>query len=73
EVTQTGWAKVHKGEKFSGENNEQGFGNTVINIGDYAGVDIEVDEYRDSDQRIIDVSLQAASGDGTYRRAHKIR
>lgn len=72
EVLETGLAKVHKGERFSGVNNEMGFGNTVVNISDYAGVDIEVDEYKDSDQRIIDVSIGAASGDGTYRRTHKI-
>lgn len=72
EVLKSGWAKVDKGEVFSGVNNEMGFGNTIVNISDYAGVDIEVNEYKDSDQRIIDVSLAAAAGDGNYRRSHKI-
>ncbi|KKM77070.1 hypothetical protein LCGC14_1373780 [marine sediment metagenome] len=71
-VTQTGWAKVDKGEVFSGVNNEQGFGGTIVNISDYAGVDIEVNEYKESDQRIVDVTMRAAAGDGSYRRQHKI-
>jgi len=72
EGTRTGWAKVHEGERYSGVDNEQGFGNTVVNINDFAGLDVEVDEYKDSDQRIIDVSLMAAAGNGTYRRVHRI-
>jgi len=72
EVTRTGWAKVHEGERYSGVDNEQGFGNTIVNISDFAGLDVEVNEYKDSDQRIIDVSLKAAAGNGTYRRVHRI-
>lgn len=69
-VEETGWAKVHKGETYSGVNNE--VGDTVVNISDYVGVDIEVNEYKDSDQRIVDVALTAAAGNGAYRRAHNI-
>lgn len=71
-VERTGLAKIHRGEVLSGVNNEQGLGNTIVNISDYAGVDIEVREYMQSDQRIVDVSLEHAAGDGTYRRAHEI-
>ncbi len=71
-VTQTGFAKIHKGEVISGVNNEMGFGGVTVN--NYASdvVDVEVMD----EGRVIEISrrasIQAAAGDGPYRRAHKI-
>lgn len=71
-VEKTGWAKVHKGETFSGVG---GAGGVVINISNVPeGYTIsEEREYMLGDQRIIDVSMQAAAGDGGYMRAHNLR
>lgn len=72
EVTKTGLAKVHKGEVFSGVNNEMGFGGITVNnyLGDI--VDVEVMD----EERVINItrktSIQMAALDGEYRQAHNI-
>ncbi len=48
-----------------------GFGENIT-INNYASDVVEINTYKDSDQRIIDVCNLAASGDGTYRDVHKI-
>jgi len=66
-VERTGWAKVHKGETYSGVG---GGGNVVINI-DNRGQPLSVIGYeqRDAeDQRIIDLVVDNAQGDGPVRR-----
>ena len=66
-VEETGWAKVHKGETYSGVG---GGGNVVINI-DNRGQPLNVMGYeqRDvEDQRIIDIVVDNAQGDGPVRR-----
>lgn len=72
EVTQTGLAKIHKGESLSGVNNEMGFGGITVNnyVGD--SVDVEVMD----EERVINItriaSIQMANYDGDYRGAHGI-
>ncbi len=72
DVLETGWAKVHKGERFSGVNNEQGFGGITVN--NYLGdtVDVEVID----EEKVINItrraSIQMAAYDGDYRNAHGI-
>jgi hypothetical protein len=72
EVLQTGLAIVHKGEKFSGVNNEMGFGGITVN--NYLGdtVDVEVMD----EEQVINItrkaSIQMAAFDGEYQRAHRL-
>lgn len=69
-VLQTGWAKVHKGETFSGVGGGGG-GNIDVRIhneGQPAEI-TDIESYMISDQRIIDVTMQAAETDGGYRRS----
>ena len=72
EVLETGLAKVHKGEVFSGVNNEMGFGGIIVNNYVSDAVDVEVMD----DERVINItkraSIQMAATDGEYRQAHKI-
>jgi len=66
-VTQTGWAKVHKGETFSGV---QGGGPTEYHIHNEGTEKLEisnVEEYMLSDRRIRDVTLQVMRTDVKYQ------
>lgn len=69
-VTKTGWAKVDKGEVFSGVNNEMGFGNITINNNASDVVEVETM----TEERVINISrrtsMQSAASDGAYRRSH---
>lgn len=70
-VTKTGWAKVHQGETYSGVGGSRnGIVINVHNVPEHYTIS-EAEEYMFGDQRIIDVSMQAAEGNGPYRRAHK--
>jgi len=66
-IEKTGWAKVHKGETYSGVG---GGGSVVINI-DNRGQPLNVIGYEQreaEDQRIIDIVFDNAQGDGPIRR-----
>ena len=70
EVTKTGLAVIHKGEKYSGVGG--GGGNLDVHIhneGEGKFEISEVEEYAISDQRIIDVTIRAAAEYGPYRRS----
>lgn len=69
EVLKTGMAVIHKGETYSGVNGNYGRAQIVINNTVSDRVDVEIDEYMQSDQRIIDVTMRAAETDGPYRRS----
>jgi len=68
-VEKTGWAKIHKGETYSGVNGS--YGKSTVNVYNTISdrVEVEVEEYMQSDQRIIDVSMKAAGTDSLYRRS----
>ena len=71
-VEKTGWAKVHRGEKYSGVGG--GGGNLDVHIHNEGEGKLEiseVEEYAISDQRIIDVIIRAAAEYGPYRRSIK--
>jgi len=68
-VEKTGIVKVHKGEDITPAGRGSGI---TVNVNDYAGVNVEIDEertYMNSDQRIIDVTMKAAGSHGPYRRS----
>ena len=67
-VDRSGLAVIHKGETVT----PAGGGNVTVNVNNQAGVQVDVDNYMQSDQRIIDVTLRAAAGNGTYRRGHRL-
>lgn len=72
-VERTGWAKVHRGETFSGVG--KGGGGLTVNVNnDNLGVEIDVSEadmYILGDQRIVDVFVTRAGTDGSLRKAIK--
>lgn len=73
-VEKTGLAVVHKGETFSGVGGERSI---VVNVNndDRTLGPIEVtraESYMLSDQRIIDLSIQAAQTNARYRKSHRI-
>jgi len=68
-VDRSGLAVIHKGETVT----PAGGGNVTVNVNNQAGVQVDVDNYMQSDQRIIDVTLRAAAGNGTYQRSHGLR
>ncbi len=63
-VTKTGWAKIHKGETFSGE------GGIQVNINNTVSdrVDVNVE---DAEQGILNIMIKAAANNGPYRRSIK--
>lgn len=67
-VEKTGWAKVHKGEAFSGV----GGGKLEVNV-TYAGQEKPVvsDAKFDFKRQVLNITMEAAGTDGPYRRAHK--
>ncbi len=67
-VTKTGWAKVDKGEAFSGVNGE--FGRANITINTLPGESAEVEEGVDG-ETIIHIVRQALASDGPTRRMVK--
>lgn len=69
DVLKTGLAVIHRGETYSGVNGNYGRAQIVINNTVSDRVDVEIDEYLQSDQRIIDVTMRAAETDGPYRRS----
>ena len=66
EVLKTGLAKVHKGEVYSGVNNEQGFGKVTIN--NYASDKIEIETEQIDSEQVINVML-AGTLDSRIREA----
>jgi len=70
-IERTGWAKVHKGETYSGVGSN--YGRSIININNTVSdrVGVEVEEYMYDDQRILDVTMRAAANDGTFRQSMK--
>lgn len=72
-VTQTGIAKIHKGEVISGVNNEMGFGGITVNNYVSDTVDVEIMD----EARVINItkvaSIEMAAHDGAYRQAHRIK
>jgi hypothetical protein len=66
-VEKTGWAKVHRGETFSGVG-RGGFDVHIHNEGKEKLEISRVESYMVSDQRIIDVTTRAMQTDVRYRR-----
>lgn len=67
-VLETGWAKVHKGETYSGVGGKP----TRIEIHNEGSEKLEVSEaeiYAFSDERILHVTMRAMESDGPYRRS----
>ena len=69
-VLKTGLAVIHEGETFTSRN-KQNENKVQVNVNNYTKAETEIDEYMYSDQRIIDVSIGAAGGNGSYRRSHR--
>lgn len=70
-VIKTGWAEVHRGEKFSGVGGGGNLDVHIHNEGEGKFEISEVEEYAISDQRIIDVTIRAAGTHGPFRRSIK--
>jgi len=70
-VEKTGWAKVHKGETYSGVG---GAGAIAVHIHNEGNENLEIEsaeEFEAFDQRILDVTMRAAKTNTGYRRSHK--
>lgn len=69
-VERTGWAKVHKGETFSGV----GGGRLEVNV-NYSGQERPVVSEAEFDFRrqVLNITMDAAQSDGPYRRSHNLR
>lgn len=66
-VLETGWAKVHKGETFSGV---QGGGALTVNLNNTGQERLEVTEAEfDFRQMVLNITMEAAQTDGPYRRS----
>ncbi|MBN1807180.1 MAG: hypothetical protein JW837_18180 [Sedimentisphaerales bacterium] len=68
EVLKTGWAKVHEGEFFSGVNGSGLTVNVNNTIADRASVDVE----EDLESKVLRITINAAAGNGAYRRSHNL-
>lgn len=64
-VGQTGWAKVHKGETYSGVEGQ--VGGMTVNVINNAGVEVQIEENKD--ERTYNVILDAIQHDGAMRTA----
>jgi len=73
-VLETGWAKVHKGETYSGVQGNYGRGNLEVHIRNEGSEKLEVSnaqEYVLSDRRIINVTTRAMIMDKRYQNSIK--
>lgn len=73
EVVKTGWAKVHKGETYSGVGRGE-VGGVTVNVNNDGMEKFEVSqaaEYWAGDQRVVDIFITRAQTDGGLRRAIK--
>ena len=74
EVLETGWAKVHKGETYSGVQGGYGRGNLEVHIHNEGSEKLDISsaqEYMVSDRRIVDVTTKAMTTNKRFQNSIK--